>query len=116
MTRPFGLELISVALYNIDMTVTSSENGGAVTFFIEGRIDTTTAPEFEKEIIEKASAYDSVVLDFAKTEYISSAGLRVLLSLYKIMTKKGGLKIVNVSDMIMEVFEVTGFKEIFSLG
>ena len=98
------------------MTVTTSENGKAVTFTVEGRVDSLTAPDFEKETVGKASAYDSVTLDFAKVEYISSAGLRVLLSLHKLMASKGGLKILNVSDSIMEIFEVTGFKEIFSLG
>ncbi len=98
------------------MTITASENGNAVTFFVEGRIDSVTAPDFEKQTVEKAAACDSVTLDFAKTEYISSAGLRVLLSLHKLMSKKGGLKILNVPDSIMEIFEVTGFKEIFTLG
>ncbi len=96
--------------------MTSNENGDSITFFVEGKIDSTTAPDFENAIVEKALSHNFVVLDFAKVGYVSSAGFRVLLVLQKNMTKKGGLKILNVSPSIMEVFEMTGFKEIFSFG
>ena len=82
----------------------------------EGRLDTITAPELEGVIREIVPSVTELVLDFEKLDYISSAGLRVLLSTHKNMTGKGGLKIVNVSRPIMEIFEVTGFSEILTIG
>ncbi len=81
----------------------------------EGRLDTVTAPELEGVIREIIPSVTELVLDFEKLDYISSAGLRVLLSTHKNMTGKGGLKIVNVSRPIMEIFEVTGFSEILTI-
>ncbi|MBQ3900192.1 MAG: STAS domain-containing protein [Clostridia bacterium] len=81
----------------------------------EGRLDTITAPELEGVIREIIPSVTELVLDFEKLDYISSAGLRVLLSTHKNMTGKGGLKIVNVSRPIMEIFEVTGFSEILTI-
>ncbi|MBR3991458.1 MAG: STAS domain-containing protein [Clostridia bacterium] len=81
----------------------------------EGRLDTITAPELEGVIREIVPSVTELVLDFEKLDYISSAGLRVLLSTHKNMTGKGGLKIVNVSRPIMEIFEVTGFSEILTI-
>ncbi len=81
----------------------------------EGRLDTITAPELEGVIREIIPSVTELVLDFEKLDYISSAGLRVLLSTHKNMTGKGGLKIVNVSQPIMEIFEVTGFSEILTV-
>ena len=81
----------------------------------EGRLDTITAPELEGVIREIVPSVTELVLDFEKLDYISSAGLRVLLSTHKNMTGKGGLKIVNVSRPIMKIFEVTGFSEILTI-
>lgn len=81
----------------------------------EGRLDTVTAPELEGVIREIIPSVTELVLDFEKLDYISSAGLRVLLSTHKNMTGKGGLKIVNVSRPIMEILEVTGFSEILTI-
>lgn len=81
----------------------------------EGRLDTITAPELEGVIREIVPSVTELVLDFEKLDYISSAGLRVLLSTHKNMTGKGCLKIVNVSRPIMEIFEVTGFSEILTI-
>lgn len=82
---------------------------------LEGRLDTTTAPELEEALKDELEKVDSIIIDFSKLEYISSAGLRVLLSTHKSMAKKGGLKIVNVCPEIMEVFEITGFKDILEI-
>ena len=90
------------------------ENEKAV-FSLEGRLDTVTAPELEKELKEVLDGVSALTLDFEKLEYISSAGLRVLLSAQKVMSKKGEMKIVHVNDTIMEIFEVTGFSDILTI-
>ncbi len=96
------------------MTVTKKiENTGA-TIFVEGRVDTNTAPDFEKEI-QSLFSLESLVIDFSKLDYISSAGLRVLLSAHKQFSQKKGLKLININDFVLEVFEVTGFKEILDI-
>ena len=90
-------------------------DGKTLTVALEGRLDTTTAPQLEAELKAALDGADSPILDFEKLEYISSAGLRVLLSAQKIMSKKGGMKICHVSDVIMEIFEVTGFIDILNI-
>lgn len=90
------------------------ENGTAL-FALEGRLDTTTAPELEKALKESLDGVSSLTLDLKALEYISSAGLRVLLSAQKIMTKQGEMKLINVSDTLMEIFEVTGFSDILTI-
>ncbi|MBQ2062865.1 MAG: STAS domain-containing protein [Oscillospiraceae bacterium] len=90
------------------------ENGNAV-FALEGRLDTTTAPELEKELQESLDGVTALVLDFEKLDYISSAGLRVLLSAQKIMMKAGEMKLVHVNETVMEIFEVTGFTDILTI-
>ncbi len=97
------------------MTVTKTKNGNALSVKVDGRIDTTTAPQLENELKESIADAESLVLDFADVAYISSAGLRVLLSVQKIMGKKGGMKLINVSEDIMEIFEVTGFSDILTI-
>lgn len=82
---------------------------------IEGRLDTTTAPQLENEINKLLSETKNLILDMAKLEYISSAGLRVILSTQKKVGKDGSLKIVSVCDPIMEVFEITGFVDILTI-
>jgi len=89
------------------------DNGMVVA--LEGRLDTTTAPELEASLKENLDSIDSLVLDFAKLEYISSAGLRVLLSTHKALMPKGGMTIKNVCPEILEVFEITGFKDILDI-
>lgn len=98
------------------MTINKTKKGNALTIAIEGRVDTVTAPELEKSVNESIDSVESIVLDFAKVEYISSAGLRVLLSTHKSMMKKGGMKIVNAGEDIMEIFEVTGFSDILTIA
>ena len=82
---------------------------------LEGRLDTVTAPELEASLREDLEKADNLVLDFGKLEYISSAGLRVLLSAHKSMAGKGGMKVTNVNEIVNEVFEVTGFSDILTI-
>jgi anti-sigma B factor antagonist len=86
-----------------------------LTVYLEGRLDTTTAPQLEESMKESINGVTELVMDFEKLEYISSAGLRVLLSCQKIMSKQGSMKVVHVSDLIKEIFEVTGFIDILTI-
>ena len=97
------------------MTISKTQNGTTLNIALEGRLDTTTAPDLEKELKSSLNGANELVIDFSKLEYISSAGLRVLLSAHKTMSAKGGLKITNVNDLVMEVFEVTGFSDILTI-
>ena len=97
------------------MTITKKENGKSFTLSVEGRLDTLTSPELEKEINELSASAEDRVVDFAKLEYISSAGLRVLLSAHKLFAKKGGMTITNVNETVLDIFEVTGFKDILTI-
>ena len=90
------------------------ENGKAV-LAPEGRLDTVTAPETESVIKEILPGITELTFDFEKLEYISSAGLRVLLSAQKAMNNQGKMNIVNVNETIMEIFEVTGFSDILTI-
>ncbi len=98
------------------MKIEKTLNGNELTIALEGRLDTVTAPELEKELKESLPGVNTLTLDFAKLDYISSAGLRVLLSAHKTMSKSGGMRVVNVNEMVMEVFEVTGFSDILTLS
>ena len=82
---------------------------------VSGRLDTTTAPSLEAAVVETAGACDRLVLDFAGLEYISSAGLRVILKAQKAMSAKGGMKLLHVNETIMEIFEITGFSDILTI-
>ena len=86
-----------------------------LTVTLEGRLDTTTAPQLEAELKSELADVTSLVMDFEKLEYISSAGLRVLLSAQKIMNKQGEMKLIHVNDVINEIFEVTGFSDILNI-
>ena len=97
------------------MTITKQQNGTALCVAIEGRLDTTTAPELEKELKDSMNGITELTMDFSKLDYISSAGLRVLLSAHKAMSKQGGMKLTHVNEMVMEVFEVTGFSDILTI-
>ena len=97
------------------MTITSTMNDRNLTIALEGRLDTVTAPELEKELKEKMDSIDTLTFDFSKLDYISSAGLRVLLSAHKVMSKRGGMKVTNVNEVVNEVFEVTGFSDILTI-
>lgn len=99
------------------MKIEKKENGSEITLMLEGRLDTTTAPQLEKEINECVEGAETLILDFKKLEYLSSAGLRVLLSAHKSFMKKdaGKLMIRHVNETINEVFEVTGFLDILNI-
>jgi len=97
------------------MTINMNKNDKALTVNINGRVDTTTAPQLEQALKAEFDNCNELVLDFAEVEYISSAGLRVLLSAQKVMGKKGGMKLINVSSDIMEIFDVTGFTDILTI-
>ncbi len=90
------------------------ENGKAV-FALEGRLDTVTAPELEQSLKAVLPGLTELKLDFEKLEYISSAGLRVLLSAQKVMNRQGEMTLSKVSETIMEIFEVTGFSDILTI-
>ncbi len=97
------------------MTINKNVNGEALTISIEGRLDTTTAPQLETELKKSLDGIKTLVLDIAALEYISSAGLRVLLSAQKVMNKQGEMTIKGANEAIMEIFEVTGFVDILNI-
>lgn len=97
------------------MEIIKLNEGSKLTITLEGRLDTTTAPQLETEIKSSLEGVDSLTLNFEKLEYLSSAGLRVILSAQKIMNKQGTMVIKNVNETIMEVFEVTGFVDILTI-
>ena len=97
------------------MTIEKSLNGTELTVTIVGRLDTTTAPQLEAEFKQSISGVEKLVLDFAELEYLSSAGLRVLLAAQKVMNKQGEMVIKNVNETINEIFEVTGFIDILTI-
>lgn len=90
-------------------------NGSEATVCLEGRLDTTTAPELESDLKSFIDSITNLVFDFEKLEYISSAGLRVLLTAQKIMSKQGSMKLIHVKDDVNEIFEVTGFSDILTI-
>ncbi|MBQ1850803.1 MAG: STAS domain-containing protein [Lachnospiraceae bacterium] len=98
-------------MLKIDKTV----DNGKTKVALEGRLDTVTAPELEAALKEVLPTATELTMDFEKLEYISSAGLRVLLSAQKTMNNQGSMKVKNVNDTIMEIFEVTGFSDILTI-
>lgn len=97
------------------LNITKEKSGSALNVALEGRLDTTTAPELESELNGNLSGVTDLNFDFAKLEYISSAGLRTLLSAQKTMNKQGNMVIRNSSDEIKEIFDVTGFSDILTI-
>ena len=97
------------------MTIEMNLNGTELTVTIAGRLDTTTAPQLEAEFKQNINGVEKLVLDFAALEYLSSAGLRVLLAAQKAMNKQGEMIIKNVNETINEIFEVTGFIDILTV-
>ncbi len=94
------------------MNINIEKENGRVLMKIEGRLDTTTAPELEKAINAEGDELKSLVLDFKGVNYISSAGLRVLLSAQKKMNAQGHMELTDVSEAVMDIFEMTGFADI----
>ena len=97
------------------MTIDKQQNGSELTLTLNGRLDTTTAPELETAIKENIAGITNLVMDFAGLEYLSSAGLRVILSAQKTMNRQGEMVIRNVNETINEVFEITGFIDILTI-
>ena len=92
------------------MKITSEKNGVELVISLDGRLDTTTAPDLESYIAEKYDGKGNIVFDCGKLAYVSSAGLRVLLTAQK--KAKNAMKLINVCELVMEVFEMTGFADI----
>lgn len=97
------------------MTIEKILEGNRLNIMLEGRLDTTTAPQLEAELKRSVNDIGELIFDFGKLEYISSAGLRVLLSAQKVMNRQGSMIVKNVNDVIMDIFEVTGFAEILTI-
>jgi len=97
------------------MNVNKKLNGNELKIELEGRLDTNTSPELENELKKYLDNISSLIFDFKNLEYISSAGLRVILSTQKIMNTKGDMVIKNVNDLVMEVFDATGFTDILNI-
>ena len=97
------------------LNINKKEENGALAIALEGRLDTTSAPQLEAELKGALDGVSSLTLDLEGLEYISSAGLRVLLSTQKLMAKQGSMKLVHVGETILEIFEVTGFSEILTI-
>ncbi len=97
------------------MTIEKTANGAVLTLKVIGRLDTTTAPQLEATVRESIAGVSELIIDFSELDYISSAGLRVLLSTQKEMNKQGSMKVTNVNDMVMEVFEITGFVDVLTI-
>ena len=97
------------------MTIEIKRNEQGLTIEVVGRLDTITAPVLEQRIGENISGVSNLILDFKGLEYISSAGLRVLLGTQKKIQKQGSMKIINVCEDVMEVFEMTGFADILTI-
>ena len=97
------------------LNITKNLDQDVLTVELEGRLDTTSAPQLEETLKESLPEVKELVLDFAKLEYISSAGLRVLLAAQKTMSKQGSMKLIHVSDLVKEIFAVTGFVDILTI-
>lgn len=97
------------------MTINKISEGEKLTLAISGRLDTNSSPMLETELRQSVNGVTELVFDFSKVEYISSAGLRVLLAAQKVMNRQGNMKFIGVSAEVMEVFEITGFADILTI-
>ena len=97
------------------LNINKKADGGTLTVVLEGRLDTITSPELETELMNSLDGVTELVMDFEKLEYISSAGLRVLLSAQKTMNSQGSMKVIHVNETVMEIFEVTGFVDVLTI-
>ena len=97
------------------MTITKETKDSTLIVKVEGRIDTNTSPDLEMELKSSLDGVTELIFDFTDVDYISSAGLRVLLSAQKTMNKQGSMKLTGVRSEIMEIFEVTGFTDILTI-
>jgi len=97
------------------MTIEQKKNGTDLNIALEGRLDTMTAPQLEAELKSALEGVETLVFDLEKLEYISSAGLRVLLSAQKTMNRQGAMKVIRPNEIVKEIFEVTGFTDILTI-
>ncbi len=97
------------------LNIKKTLDGSKLTVALEGRLDTSTAPQLEEDLKSSIGGVSELLMDFSGLEYISSAGLRVLLSAQKIMNKQGSMKLTGVNDVIREIFDVTGFSDILTI-
>ena len=97
------------------MTIEKKINGESATLIVSGRLDTQTAPELEAELDAVLSGLKELTFDMTNLEYVSSAGLRVILKAQKVMNAQGSMKLTGVNDSIMEVFDITGFLDILTI-
>ena len=97
------------------MKINKKQEGSKLVIALEGRLDTTSAPDLEKELKTSLDGVTDLTLDLTNLDYLSSAGLRVLLSAHKTMMKQGQMKVTNASEIVREVFEVTGFCDILTI-
>ena len=97
------------------MTIEKKINNDAATLIVSGRLDTQTAPELEAELDSILSGLKELIFDMTNLEYVSSAGLRVILKAQKAMNSQGSMKLTGVNDSIMEVFDITGFLDILTI-
>lgn len=98
------------------LTITKTAEGSALTISLAGRLDTTSAPQLEGELKNSLGSVTELQLDLAQLEYISSAGLRVILSAQKIMNKQGKMTVSGANETVMEIFEVTGFSDFLTFA
>ncbi|MBR1901264.1 MAG: STAS domain-containing protein [Lachnospiraceae bacterium] len=97
------------------LNINKTTENGICTVALEGRLDTITSPELETELKSSLDEVTELILDFEKLEYISSAGLRVLLSAQKTMNSQGSMRVIHVNETVMEIFEVTGFVDVLTI-
>jgi anti-sigma B factor antagonist len=97
------------------MNIQQTKNEKSLTIAVEGRLDTMTAPELEEVLKNSLEGVETLTFDLGKLDYISSAGLRVLLSAQKTMNKQGTMKVLHANEIVMEIFEVTGFSDILTI-
>lgn len=97
------------------MTIDKKQQGAELVIALSGRLDTTTAPQLDAELKQSTDGVTSLVFDFSQLEYISSAGLRLLLVAQKVMNKQGTMVVRHVNETIMEVFEITGFSDMLTI-
>ena len=97
------------------MTITRIKNASSLTLAVSGRLETLTAPELETVVKEELAGVTDLVFDLTELEYISSAGLRVLLAAQKIMNAQGAMKVIGANEIVREVFDITGFSDILTI-
>ena len=98
------------------LTINKTTENEKTVYYLEGRLDTATSPDLENELRQTLPGISKLTFDFEKLDYISSAGLRVLLSAQKTMNKQGEMEIIHVNEAIMDIFEITGFVDIMTIS